>query len=495
MVEISLSGSGEGLGWATARGYSTAARVQSVVRRSWVGREVRVRVSGGRFWLLILLVLAGSACSGGGEGSDDLVDLLPPRPGSNVIVVSFDALRPDALGSYGYPLQTSPAIDAFAAEAVQFENAYAAAPKTPTSFAGAFTGRHPSRVFRNWRLKTKQTLAALFHAAGYRTAAFVNNPQLVARRGFNQGFAEYRVYTDAADEHVLADVRRWLTENNDDRLFLWVHFIDPHAPWVRRPVAERLYDADYAGRFVERAEKLLALHDEDELLRVRSLYDGEVLSSDRRFAELMATLREQGLLDNSFVVLTSDHGEEFMEHGHMQHGWLNEENLHIPLLIRHPDRGRGGHRTRRVSNIDLLPTLAALAGLEAPGELDGSNLLVPATEGGLLGEGAPFVAVANTNRKLQAAAIRVGDAELVVYCGRRRGRELFDLASDPGERQDLSAERPEEADALAIRLWTTLSVDGCADLAMDRRRGLSRKRDGLTPRQLEALQSLGYIEE
>ncbi len=422
------------------------------------------------------------------KAENDVVWLLPPRPGSHVVVISFDALRSDALGSYGYPRATSPHIDAFAAEAVQFDESYAVAPETPTSFAGAFTGRFPNRDFRDWRLISDQTLAALFREAGYQTAAFLNNPQLVDKRGFAQGFDSYSFYTMVEDEQVVNDVGRFLEQERDHPLFMWIHLIDPHSPWVKRDTALHLYDEGYEGSFEERVEGLLFIADPQELTRARSLYDGEIFTSDLLFGRIIELLRTSGVLSEAFVVLTSDHGEEFMEHGRLQHGQLTEENVRIPLLIRHPVNHEGARVSRRASNIDLLPTLAALVGIEPPEGLDGRSLLLAHDPD------AAIVAIANTEDRNRAASIFVQNLKLIVHCGDRRESELFDLVSDPGERENLAAARPTDATTLETRLWSTLDVEGCDALDMKSGPGHARETRGLREEEVEALKALGYLE-
>jgi arylsulfatase len=430
------------------------------------------------------------ACSGQPTGDvGELSALLPELPDANVIVISFDALRPDALGAYGYPLDTSPNLDAFADHSLVFENAWSVAPKTPTSFAGVFTARYPTRVFRDWRLVSQQTLAGLFASAGYRTAAFVNSPQLAPRRGFAKGFERYRMYRGRGDARVVRDAVLWLSQNRDEKFLLWIHLIDPHSPWDWRPTAEHLYRDDYVGRFERRAANLMWLDDADELAHVRELYDGEIHAADALFGSLLDRVEALGLDSNTIVVVTSDHGEEFMEHGHLQHGYLNEENLRIPLLIRHPKGASGERVPVRVSNLDLMPTLAALVGIETDLNLDGRNLLAAEAPDRVL------ISVANTEAKLRAVSILAGDSKLVVHCGKRRDRELYDLSSDPGEKINRVGETSEQADALEARLWAELGLSGCADLAIATAEGGEAETRGLAPEVIEALEELGYLEE
>ncbi len=418
-----------------------------------------------------------------------LASLLPAHPNANVIVLSFDALRADALGTYGYRLETSPHIDAFSGGAMHFVNAYSVAPKTPTSFASAFTGQYPNTAFNDWRLRSESTLAEEFQKAGYRTAAFLNNPHLPRVRGFARGFETYRYYPGMADEPVLREAGSWLRRNAGEKLFVWVHLFDPHAPYDRRTAAEHLYDPAYQGRFRARAADMAPVADEKDLEHVRSLYDGEVHAADQLFGEWIALLKELELYDTSFVILTSDHGEEFMEHGHMEHGRLNEENLRIPLLIRAPGQQEGHRFAGRVSNLDLLPTVLPLVGVPAPTALAGRNLRDSDPTGRAL------IAVANTDFEGLAASILSGREKLIVQCFAGGERQLFDLVEDPGETRNLAKERTARADALEVELWRTLGLPGCSDLPLVVPGRQENETKGLPRKSIEALKRLGYIEE
>jgi arylsulfatase A-like enzyme len=456
--------------------------------RSRHGALARVLLSTCLLWTIAAACLG---CERAGEPDgpgEPLAALLPARPGSHVIVVSFDALRPDALGAYGYPKPTSPHLDAFAKEAVLFENAYSVAPKTPTSFAAFFTGRRPTDVFRGWRLKDVPTLAELMRAAGYATAAFANNPQLVAERGFGRGFDTYRVRPGVGDPGLLAEASVWLAAHRERPVFLWLHWLDPHSPWVFRPASQDLYDEDYAGPYEKVAAQLLSVEDPDELARVRSLYDGEIRAVDRLFGRLQDRLRELGLYDDAIVIVTADHGEEFMEHGHLQHGWLTEENVRIPLMIRHPDRPHASRVRVRVSNLDFLPMVARLVGLPEPEGVVGRDPSRPDLSP------RPLVLASGTERAKLAASLIRGDMKLIVYCGRRRGAELFDLRSDPLESENLADRQPSTVQSMERELFSLLGIDACDELVLEPSGEGSQELHGLSVEEIEALRELGYVE-
>ncbi len=415
---------------------------------------------------------------------------LPVTPGMNVIVLSFDALRARALGIYGNTRQTSPRIDELARGALVFDRAYTVAPSTPTSFAAAFSGCLPHRVFKYWRFEPPTTLAAVFAAAGYRTAAFLHNPQLT--RGFNPGFEDYAVIPpDHTDETALERAVAWLDMHRRERFFVWIHLLTPHAPYRRRDDAVHLYDAGYDGPFRELAPPNAVTIDPADMQRIRTLYDGEVLHADRLFATLSDALRDLDLLDGTLLVLTTDHGEELGEHGWFGHGRLWNEHLHIPLIIRHPQVAEGSRSSQFASNMDLAPTLAAVAGLEWPPGCEGVSLLDPAQPR------STAVSLALTNRNRTGASLRRDDLHLILTCerspeaGTTSTRQLYDLGTDPEERRDLAVERDELRRTLEAELWSTLGVADCDGLDL----GLNfPQRDEIPAATKAALRALGYVD-
>jgi arylsulfatase len=444
-------------------------------------------------------VLVAGACTAGdhSEGpaaGDGLAAALPPTAGINVLIVSFDALRPDHLGIYGYQRPTSPHIDAFAAESVVFDRASSAAGSTPTSFAAAFTGRLPPRVFRGWELAEAPTLASVFAAAGFETAFFANNVQLVAERGFDRGFGHYRILVGeeageggggiADDEQVLAEAQAWLRERTRTPFLAWVHFLSPHSPYSHRPMAEHFYRTPAEGRFAISTGHTFAVDSSAELERVVDLYDGQVFFGDHLFESLLDTVREAGLLDRTLIVLTSDHGEELMEHGGLQHRTVFEEVLRIPLIIRHPGVRRGRRSDAPVSNLDLLPTLAAIAGLEVPGPTDGVSLLDPIDPGRLR------MAMAMTGRDRRYVALASGSQKVILDCLRGDGA-FYDLAADPGEQHDLIGEHRRPYRALTEQAAAVLDSPPC-DAIEDAVHG-ARAGAGVNAATRRRLRALGYL--
>lgn len=411
--------------------------------------------------------------------------LLPVQRDLNVIVVSFDALRADALGVYGNPRDATPHMDAFANDSFVFANAYSVAPVTPTSFAAAWSGLLPSRVFHGWQLRAPFTLASRLAEARYRTQAFINNVQLTPERGFDLGFDGYDWHRNDPDEQVLDKVKAWLDEREVRPIFLWVHFLVPHAPYRAHPEAAHLYRATETGRFSQTTGHSFEASSPAEVARIRDLYLGEVWRADQIFGALIDHLRTLSLLESSIVVLTSDHGEEFSEHGGFQHGKLYEEHLRVPLIIRHPE-GTGRSVEQRVRNIDLLPTLLRSVGHPVSEALDGRVIAASSS-----GDPPPLIAISMTGNEQRWVSLTAGFRKLIVSCGLEKGVEMYDLVSDPVEQRDLAHADPGGVRESLATLRTVLGGDPCT--VIDQAARGKAPTVGLDAESIEALRALGYL--
>lgn len=447
----------------------------------------------GRRWCLrlspSLLLCLGISCGLGNPPEaipSSAPPLLPEEPGRNIIVVSFDALRQDVLGAYGNTRGATPNMDRFAAQSLVFRQAYSVAPVTPTSFAAVFTGFVPTRVFHAWKLRAPSTLASRLSRAGYHTVAFMNNVQLTPQRGFDEGFDEYRWSRNDPDEQVLQRVETWLGEAPREPFFVWIHFLVPHAPYRAYPGASHLYRQEASGRFALTSGHTFETSDPEELARLRDLYLGEVWRADRLFGRLVARLDEVGLWDSSIVLLTSDHGEEFAEHGGFQHGRLYEEHLRVPLILRHPGVPEGRAVEARVRNVDLLPTLLASIGHPVHQALDGRVIPQPTSE--LL---PPVIAISMTGVETRWASLTHGTEKLIVTCAQEPKLELYDLETDPGEAQDLAEDHSADVRRLLTSLRSLLGSSPCD--AMQRAAQGRGATVGLDQESVEALRALGYV--
>ena len=438
-----------------------------------------------RYLPFLIILLAVSGCEKEPESpTRSVFEGLPIR---NVVVISFDALRADALGVYGYGRGTSPNIDRWASKAVVFDRAHASAQATPTSFAGAFTGRYPFRVFRGWQLEDEATLAARFREAGFHTAFLANNIQVMAERGFGVGFEDYVVRDTGDDEELLPVVLEWIDNAPDEPVFAWFHFLSPHTPYDAREMAEQFYDPSYAGPFEQTTTGEFSAETPADQARVRDLYDGEVYYADWIFQQVLDRLERKGLLEETLVVLTADHGEEFLDHGQYQHNHVYDEVARIPLIFWHAQLPSAVRSDDPVSNVDLFPTLPALAGL-APSDkpMDGQDLTRP------LPENRVRIVAAMTHAQDRQIAVMQGGHKLILVCAPDYGEMLYDLAADPGETRDIAPDDPARVELLVAEATRLFGEDPCTAMAKATQ-GLPIE-SGLSEEQIERLRSLGYIQ-
>jgi arylsulfatase A-like enzyme len=427
---------------------------------------------------------------------------LPGRP--NIVVFLTDTLRADSLGAYGNAAPTSPRFDAFVPESVLFEDAWAQCSWTQPAVASIFTSLHvgshglggPDHAL----VEGLDTLAESLKAAGYRTGGFVANHVVNAAIGFVQGFDAWnpagKALGGAPATTLVEHALRWV-DSGAAPFFLYVHTLEPHSPYEP---AERdwapLRPAPYRGVRDSRTLLRRPVLAPDELAYLNGRYLGEVRANDRGFGALLDGLRARRLLDDSVVVFTADHGEEFQEHGGMEHAHtLYQEQLRIPMAVRLPGARGGGRRERAtIQQVDLFPTLATFVGARVPEAAEGRDL-----SRHWLGEAGPPLEPPESFAELRfppvrKLAVRHGMLKLVVNDDppshwRAKARiELYDLARDPGERRNLAAEQPLVAGYLMRRARE-----------LQRRHEATRQRlqagvtIELTEEAREQLRALGYI--
>lgn len=290
----------------------------------------------------------------------------PPQDGppiKNVMIFLVDTLRASHLGCYGYFRDTSPNIDKFAAESVLFERAYSVSPWTKTSCASLFTSMYPvahgCHDVGDSAADSLVMMAELFKARGFRTRGFSSNKSCSGQFNLDQGFDEFTLFDAPAwkaahpdrqkigyvpVEYMMPDTMKFLDEVGEAPFFLYFHNTDPHWPYNPPSKYARWGDGN-----------------------AWNLYDGEILYSDDYFGRVIDKLRKLGKLDETLIIFTADHGEEWADHGTGGHGHtLYNELLHVPLIFHHPSL-KPARRTEIVRLIDVLPTLIELCGLD--GEL------------------------------------------------------------------------------------------------------------------------------
>ncbi len=386
-----------------------------------------------------------------------------PRPepvaaGANVILVSLDTVRADHLGCYGDGDDLSPRLDALADESFVFERAFTHSPNTLVAHASLLTSLHP--VAHGARPErplgdAAVTLAEVLAAAGYETAGFVTHGDyLSAEKGFAQGFDHFdAAYGDADALH--ARLQAWLPGRDRSRpLFLFLHYYDAHSDWERRPydppapfrtgIPDAVDGFDgcrgnlCASRLLLAVKRGEATLSEVELDWTRRLYAAGIRYLDDRIGALLETLGREGLREASWIAITADHGEEFLEHGKMLHGQAYDHTARVPLLIRAPTSlGLSPARIPLpVAHVDVMPTLLAGVGVPAPAGVQGRSLL-PLLTGGTVEARPVFF---NHFGKPSRVSVRAQGFVLVNQTGEPA---LFEDASDPHQQQDRAGEHPE----------------------------------------------------
>lgn len=440
----------------------------------------------------------------------------------NVVLLQWDATRADAIGCYGDPSAKTPHVDQLAREGMRFDQAIVNAPYTassvPSLMSGNYQDLHGLRYQGTSMNFDSELLAERLKAAGYETAAFVANGVLGRAQGFAQGFDSYEVKSKAPAAEVVDQVSAWLAGRGETPFFLWVFLVDPHFPYEPPSEFAKLHGVDDVessfswrrahGRGVN-IEKLFwgGIVGDQEEKRERALYAGELSYADAETGRLLDQLASQGLSDDTLVVFTSDHGEEFGEKGfYFCHGFsVYEGGIRVPLIFRIPRQPQPGRKIDQVVRaVDVAPTVLDLLGLPAAGIRDGRSLLplvvgardelarVPAyIESSPLHEGfyktRPRIFL--TGPQGSWRGLRTEEWKLIkVPHPDGPHYELYDIAHDPHETRDLSAERPEVL-ARQQQLLEAIEI---------RTMATGDDRDALTVDELDAktreiLESLGYI--
>jgi len=428
--------------------------------------------SEGRAAWLVALAWAGLAggCGGGEE---------PSRP-RNVILISLDTLRPDHLSCYGNPNATSPTLDGLAARGARFTDVTAGAPWTLPSHATMLTGLYPS----HHGVKSHQTrlgeeivtVAEELRAAGFTTLGVVNTHNIGAPQyRLGQGFERFEYITENEEDPrtlrlrtpnvgrlVVASGQEMLAKRDASRpFFLFLHFYDAHTDFTPDESWREAFVEPYDGKLDGRTQQLNGVRNrgdtlaEPDLRFLRQMYDAEIRTLDDVLAGFLGWLAEQDLLEDTLIVVTSDHGEEFQEHGSVLHGRTQyQELLEVPLILAGPGVPAGRVIDVPVHGIDVTPTVLGCLGIASSMPRDGLDLSV-LWKGGSLPERALFAEADQDNRRVDLvdtkSMVRRGSWKLIQ--DRRNGRvELYDLEHDPHEVDDRSAEHPDLVRTLGTQL-------------------------------------------
>jgi arylsulfatase A-like enzyme len=438
------------------------------------------------------------------------------EPARNVIVLLVDTLRGSKLQAY-YPKTRvkTPTIDAFASEGALFERPQSPENWTKPAVASVLTSLHPATH------KTKQDasklpksalmLSEVYQKAGFKTASFIANGYVSNAFGFDQGWDHYTNYIREARNttasNVFGEAEGWIEKNRDGRFFVYIQTIDPHVPYDPPAKFLEMYDPEPYNGQVQNRRTHLMLDDakknpkkyaftKRDKERIEALHDGEISYHDEYFGKFLAKLRELGVDENTIIVVTSDHGEEFQEHGSWGHGHsVYQELLGVPLLFRWPGVIPANTRVAPVvSTLDIGPTVLEATGVPIPEKFEGRSLL-----GFMRGDwpAGPYVAFSDFLEHRRV--IRGGDWKMII-----RGnlsQVIFDLGNDYWEQKELDGSQH----PIAQRYLRTLHgqflgaedrghwLAASAGSSTSRKPGLTEEKQEMTPELCRQLVALGYI--
>ncbi len=464
----------------------------------------------------------------------------------NVILITVDSLRADFLRLYGGPV-AAPHIESFATESVVYPNAFSTSAHTKQSFPGILASNYPTSGGVN-KFGKRSSIAYYLGKVGFETAGFHSNPLLARSKGYAQGFdtfidflestqkddgatnqgkhipstktfsplkSLYRVcpqlYEILKNAHhtfqrkrkdvglayelgevINTHVLNWL-KSQRGHFFLWIHYMDTHFPYatsenVSSPNQRREALA-LTKKMTQNPKKLT----ETELSRLKDLYAREITYVDECIGELHDFLQEINVWDNAFIVLTSDHGEAFMEHGALFHGdYLYNEFVRVPLIIKNPN-WQAQTISQPVSLIDLAPTIVRQAGINIPKTFEGRPLTPEPIAGGVIVEMAHR---SFEDKEPELAAVIDGKWKLIVNSIVKKN-ELYDLSIDIEEKHNLIDENPEIAQRLLQRLQKHIERD-CPNRFPDDE-FLSQEQKNMYEQETEEikkkLRALGYFDE
>jgi arylsulfatase A-like enzyme len=473
-----------------------------------------------RFATGLIVVAALSSC--GAE---------KPAAPVNIVLISIDSLRSDHIGAYGYPRPTAPTLDRLAAEGALFENVVAESswtlPSHMTMLTGLSTLAHGVDSFAGGRLDdTRTTLAERLRDAGYQTWGIYSGPYLHPVFGFGKGFDRYegilgettaldregfdlgtpeagrevmsansRAHRTVTSERVSKRAIELLRQRRERPFFLFLHYFDVHYDYIPPESLWRRFDPEYKGTLTaEGYRRNPAIHrdmNSEDLRHVIALYDGEILHTDGHIGSVIEALEGLGLTEETLVVVTSDHGDEFFEHGRKGHGQsLFDEVLMVPLIVRLPGRIQAGLRIReQVRHLEIGPTILSYAGIRA--DLEGTEL------GGVLAGRSSLPeldAVSTLRRNGLSLSLRMPKYKYLLHReGTSMTETLYHLTRDPREQEPVQRSEM-AATAQTLELFDRLR----GQLLRNEQSAIGGHSTGeveLPAEVIEQLRSLGYISQ
>jgi arylsulfatase A-like enzyme len=409
-----------------------------------------------------------------------------------VILISVDTLRRDHVGAYGYAKPTTPVLDGLAKAGLLADDAVSVSSWTLPSHLSMLTsvlpGAHGGTDMKQAFNRSVPSVAEILQAQGVATHAVTSHLYVSGTYGLDAGFDSMNFRQDRLAENVANHAMDLVDRFGDRPFFIFLHFYDPHWHYTPPPEVLKLFESSYAGALTGNLKEFQQLRPEEvkpgDLDHLLALYDGEIRYTDNQIGRLLTHLRERGVLKSTLLVVTSDHGEEFLDHGSWEHQkTLYEEVVRIPLMVSGPGV-EARRESRPTSLLDVAPTILDFLELKPAPSMKGLSLLRP------LGEDRQMYGETDhTTDGTRLSFLRGGARSWKAILRSdpqkqtERSSEWYDLALDPGERTS----RPP---ALSLRA----SIEARArEAALQSRSSATRRAVELSPEQKEKLRALGYI--
>ena len=433
----------------------------------------------------------------------------PERP--NIIIILIDALRRDHLGIYGYARDTTPNIDDFSHNAVVFQHAISQSSWTNPSVASLFSSLYPSThgcvtyfspdgksidaAFLDHKIIT---LAEALKEKGYATGGFVANHWICRRLQFDQGFDVFDPVNEQKPpaSQVNEKALKWIAENRAKPFFVYLHYIDVHGAYVPPAPYDSLFKSSEVREMsVAEQSKLDYLYLEgakNNLNYYIDQYDGCVRYVDHHIGEFLRALKEFDLFDNTIIIITSDHGEAFFEHGFFYHGHsVYNEEIDIPLIIKFPESIRfPDNKHHRVELIDVTATIFSLVQYHCPYPVDGWDLLKKSNRA--LARRAVFSQFITAKKQKSSKTAIIKDNLKAIYkMHEKKVVELYDLREDDEERNNTAGIEKDKAEKLETMIDSWIMQKDHKKRKLDLRKSTVTIEDKAKINQLRAL---GYIQ-
>ncbi len=386
--------------------------------------------------LMIIIILTGTGCNPAGSEKPD------------IFLIIIDTLRADHLGCYGYDRNTTPVLDSLAESGTLFSRCQAQAPWTLPAHASIWTGLSVAshmagiRDMITYGLSSDfDNIATILKSEGYITLGFVNVVLLNNSFGFANGFDHYSwvAHGHGRAAETVDEVLEWFMANrgNPDPKLVVIHLFDVHAPYDPPPPFDKRYSLEGTGGITD-----WEVSDDTELLNPEArehlinMYDGEIAWVDSQLGRLFGQLRELDIAENALIIVTSDHGEEFLDHGLWGHAHsLYQELLHVPLIISGPGIPSGVTDPAPAAQYDILPTISAYAGVSVSDQVEGIDLFSPSQESRIIpSSGAiPGHCCTESCENFESICSVLNQYRKGIYNFHNGDEQMFDLSLDPGE--------------------------------------------------------------